>query len=56
MKNNLFGFSGRVRRWRAYQNTVRELDRLSAHELNDLGISRYDIPSIARQSAQKIVL
>lgn len=32
-----------------YVETVRELDNLSTRELNDLGISRYDIPRIARE-------
>ncbi|EAU40563.1 MULTISPECIES: DUF1127 domain-containing protein [Fulvimarina] len=36
--------------WRRYRDTVKELDRLSQRELNDLGISRYDIPSIARRT------
>lgn len=30
-----------------YVATVRELDRLTNRELNDLGMSRYDIPRIA---------
>ncbi|MDY8110588.1 DUF1127 domain-containing protein [Fulvimarina sp. 2208YS6-2-32] len=38
------------RNWRRYRDTVKELDRLSQRELNDLGISRYDIPSIARRT------
>lgn len=32
-----------------YVETVRELDNLSTRELNDLGISRYDIPRIAHE-------
>jgi uncharacterized protein YjiS (DUF1127 family) len=38
------------RNWRRYQNTVSELSRLSNHELTDLGISRSDIPAVARKS------
>lgn len=34
--------------WRKYRQTVNELGRLSAHELNDLGISRSDIHRVAR--------
>ena len=37
------------RNWRRYRQTVAELDRLSNRELADLGISRSEIASIARQ-------
>jgi uncharacterized protein YjiS (DUF1127 family) len=36
------------RNWRRYNETVRELNRLNARELNDLGINRGDIDKIAR--------
>ena len=36
-----------VRDWRRYRQTVKELSRLSTRELNDIGISRCDIPAIA---------
>ncbi len=36
--------------WRRYSQTVRELSRLNARELNDLGINRADIESVARAS------
>ncbi|EJF91526.1 DUF1127 domain-containing protein [Bartonella tamiae] len=36
--------------WRRYRTTVNELNRLSAHELNDLGINRSEIPAIARRT------
>ena len=36
--------------WRRYRETCGELNRLSQRELSDLGISRADIPSIARQA------
>jgi len=39
--------------WRRYRTTVNELSRLSAHELNDLGISRGEIATIARKAAQR---
>lgn len=35
--------------WRRYRDTVNELNQLSTRELNDLGISRADIPYVARQ-------
>ncbi len=34
-----------------YRETVRELSQLSDHELDDLGISRFQIASVARQAA-----
>ena len=39
------------RNWRRYRETVNELDRLSNRELSDLGISRSDIPYVARKAA-----
>lgn len=38
------------RNWRRYRETVTELNRLTNRELNDLGISRSDIPFVARKS------
>ena len=38
------------RNWRRYRETVSELNRLSNRELNDLGITRSDIPSVARRA------
>ena len=38
------------RNWRKYRDTYNELMRLSQRDLDDLGINRVDIPSIARQS------
>ncbi|MCR5859884.1 MULTISPECIES: DUF1127 domain-containing protein [Mesorhizobium] len=38
------------RNWRRYRETVSELNRLSNRELTDLGISRSDIPFVARKS------
>jgi uncharacterized protein YjiS (DUF1127 family) len=39
------------RAWRKYRETYNELMRLSSRDLADLGISRAEIPSIARQTA-----
>jgi uncharacterized protein YjiS (DUF1127 family) len=48
----MFGtVASRLRSYRKYQETYRELSRLSKRELDDLGISRADIPAIARQAA-----
>lgn len=37
-----------LKRWTAYQQTVRELSALDRRQLEDLGITRSDIPRIAR--------
>ena len=37
--------------WRKYRETYNELGRLSNRELADLGLSRADIPTIARKAA-----
>lgn len=39
-----------VRRWWRVQMRIRELNRLDDAELNDLGIGRWRIPEIVRQS------
>ena len=39
---------GRFRDWRAYRQTVNELNALSNRELTDLGISRAEIRRVAR--------
>ena len=39
------------RNWRRYRETVTELSRLTNRELQDLGISRGDIPFVARRAA-----
>ncbi len=39
--------------WRKYRQTVAELGRMSSRELQDLGISRADIHSIARQAVAR---
>jgi len=38
--------------WRKYRQTVSELGRMSNRELNDLGIDRSDIHSVARAAAR----
>lgn len=38
----------KLQNWLRYRDTVRELSRLSDRELDDLGISRGDIESVAR--------
>lgn len=41
--------------WRRYRRTVKALSHLSTHELNDMGICRGDIDSIARHFSRKSV-
>lgn len=38
--------------WRAYRNTVAELNQLSDRGLSDLGLARGDINLIARQATR----
>lgn len=40
---------GKFNQWRSYRRTVNELNTLTTRELDDLGISRYEIPMIARR-------
>ena len=39
--------------WKRYARTLHELEGLSTRELADLGISRGDIPRIAREAARR---
>ena len=41
----------KVRAYVRYRETVRELSQLTDRELDDLGISRFQIDSIARERA-----
>ena len=41
---------GALNRRVAYNRTLTELERLSSHELRDLGFTPYDLPRIARES------
>ncbi|WP_421693274.1 DUF1127 domain-containing protein [Aestuariivirga sp.] len=38
--------------WKRYSRTVQELESLSTRELADLGISRVDIPRLAREAVR----
>jgi uncharacterized protein YjiS (DUF1127 family) len=38
--------------WRQYRRTVDELSRMNSRELQDLGINRADIHSVARASVR----
>jgi uncharacterized protein YjiS (DUF1127 family) len=42
----------RIHGWRRRRNTAAELRALSDRDLLDIGISRYDINSIAEQASQ----
>lgn len=43
----------RYSRWQRYSRTVQELESLSNRDLADLGISRFDIPRLAREAVGK---
>ncbi|ANY84337.1 hypothetical protein BB934_39675 (plasmid) [Microvirga ossetica] len=46
----------KVQAYFRYRETVRELSLLSDRELTDLGIGRFQIDSVARQSAASMLL
>ena len=48
------GIRQTIKKWAAYQQTVRELNALDNRQLNDLGITRTDITRIARDHARTI--
>ena len=48
------GIRQTLKKWSAYQQTVRELTALDNRQLNDLGISRTDIQKIAREHARAL--
>jgi uncharacterized protein YjiS (DUF1127 family) len=48
------GIRTTLKKWAAYQQTVRELTALDNRQLNDLGITRNDITRIARDHARTI--
>ena len=43
-----------LRKWAAYQQTVRELAALDNRQLTDLGITRNDIQRIARDHVRAL--
>lgn len=47
---NIMNLVRSYRNWRRYRDTVNELNRLSNRELTDLGISRSDIPFVAKKA------
>ncbi len=48
------GIRNTLRKWAAYQQTVRELAALDNRQLNDLGINRTDIQRIARDHVRTL--
>lgn len=44
-------FAQRFQRYRTYRTTLNELQSLSERELTDLGLSRYDVRTVARNAA-----
>ena len=48
------GIRQTLKKWAAYQQTVRELASLDNRQLSDLGIARSDIQKIARDHARTL--
>ena len=48
------GIRTTIKKWAAYQQTVRELTALDNRQLSDLGISRNDIQRVARDHAHNL--
>ena len=46
----------KLRSYRKYQETYRELSRLSTRELADLGISRGEISNVARKAKCDVLI
>ena len=42
----------KIAAWRRYNESVRELSRMSDRELSDLGIGRAELRSVLRQNAE----
>jgi uncharacterized protein YjiS (DUF1127 family) len=42
-----------IREWKRYNQSLSELSRLGDRELADIGISRSDIPRVARNAAHR---
>lgn len=40
----------RIANYAAYRRTVRELKSLDSHMLRDIGINRYEIPTVAARA------
>jgi uncharacterized protein YjiS (DUF1127 family) len=52
MGNLLVNLLARYRAHIVYREAVRELNRLSDHELRDIGISRCEIDCVAKQACK----
>ncbi|GKX34036.1 MAG: hypothetical protein MnENMB40S_16540 [Rhizobiaceae bacterium MnEN-MB40S] len=51
-ENVTMTFKQSFRNWRQYRNTCNELYRMTDRELGDIGISRSEIPFVARQAVR----
>ena len=51
LKRTLSNLADSLAWYHCYRENVRELENLSDRELDDIGISRWDIPTIAMKSA-----
>ena len=52
MSNIVDRISAAVGQWRRYRDIVAELEAYSDRELEDIGISRGDIPRVATEASQ----
>ena len=53
LKRVVESISDAMRRRRVYEQTYQELSGLSKRELDDIGMSRADIPEVARKAASQ---
>lgn len=53
-KETIMDIRKTLRKWSAYNQTVRELNALGNRDLGDLGINRADIQRIAREHAASL--
>lgn len=47
---NMTSMRQSFKNWRKFRNTYNELNRMSDRELSDIGMTRGDIPFVARQA------
>ncbi len=52
--NEIMNLFSKLREWRLYSKTVEKLRQCFDRNLTDMGISRTDIPAIARRSVRAI--
>jgi uncharacterized protein YjiS (DUF1127 family) len=53
INQTIVGISHAITAYNVERSTIKELNRLSDRDLLDIGITRYDIPAIAKYDASK---